>query len=159
MYFWENNSERALQWAEQKQKVGTINQPASVGAVLDLGYCLDLLDTKNISLLKESYILFKEEARRLGNTIPENKNHPKDKGNDRVLRYLDCAIIEFTHRFLKDNNEQPFDSVRASFIEGDAIYPDAGFFEKTHIQICIVNPNCIKGFFVPRDSNPRFKQV
>lgn len=47
-------------------------------------------------------------------------------------------------------NELPFDSVRAAFIEGDTIYPGAGFNEKTHIQICIINPDCIKGFFLPR---------
>jgi hypothetical protein len=47
-------------------------------------------------------------------------------------------------------SQPAFDSVRAAFIEGDKIYPGAGFNEKTHIQICIINPNCIKGFFKPR---------
>jgi len=26
----------------------------------------------------------------------------------------------------------------------------AGLFAKSHIQICVRNPNCIKGFFMPR---------
>ena len=60
------------------------------------------------------------------------------------------AVIEYTHSFLKTRNEIPFDSVRAAFIEGDPIYPGAGFNDKTHIQLCIINPNCIKGFFLPR---------
>lgn len=31
------------------------------------------------------------------------------------------------------------------------LYPEAGFTEKNHIQICIRNPNCIKSFFLPRE--------
>jgi len=45
---------------------------------------------------------------------------------------------------------EPFDSVRSLFVEGEELYPGAGFHEKNHIQICIRNPNCIKSFFVPR---------
>ena len=41
------------------------------------------------------------------------------------------------------------DSVRGVFVEGKSVYPGAGIPEKTHIQICIVNPNCIKGYFAP----------
>jgi len=52
MYFWENNPERALLWAEQKKKAGTLKEPAIVGAVLSLGKCLDLLDSAFIDLLK-----------------------------------------------------------------------------------------------------------
>ena len=101
---------------------------------------------------ENSYELFNSESESLDNPIPVNKSHPKDKGADRVLRYLDCAVIEFTHSFLKSNGEQQFDSVRAAFIEGSPIYPGASFHEKTHIQICIINPDCIKGFFLPRSN-------
>ena len=71
-----------------------------------------------------------------------------------VMEYLDCAVVEYTHSFLKSKNQPAFDSVRAAFIEGEKIYPGAGFNEKTHIQICILNPNCIKGFFKPRGGFP-----
>lgn len=33
------------------------------------------------------------------------------------------------------------------FTEGKPLYPGAGFHEKSHIQICVRNPNCIKGYF------------
>ena len=36
------------------------------------------------------------------------------------------------------------------FWEGHSLYPNAGFAEKNHIQICVCNPNCIKGYFLPR---------
>ena len=44
-----------------------------------------------------------------------------------------------------------FDSTRAVFIEGGPAFEGAGLFERTHIQICIRNPNCIQGFFMPRE--------
>lgn len=37
------------------------------------------------------------------------------------------------------------------------MYPGAALKEKTHIQLCIVNPNCIKGFFSPRKENVEFR--
>lgn len=159
MYFWENNQERAMQWALQKKKAGTLKEPAVAGAVLDLGYCFDLLDSSHIQLLIQCYNLFKKESKLLDKPIPKNLNHPKHNGPDKVLRFLDCAVIQYTQNFLVENGERPFDSVRAVFVEGNPIYPDAGFNEKSHIQICIINPNCIKGIFKPRSRNNKFHIV
>lgn len=36
------------------------------------------------------------------------------------------------------------------FWEGNQIYKNAGFRDRNHIQISVINPNCIKGFFLPR---------
>ena len=150
MYFWENNEKRAFDWANQKKKAGTLKKPASIGAVISLGNCLDLFDSSSISILQNYYTLFVEEAEKIGFKLPENENHPKDKSNDKVLRKLDCAVIEYMHSLIeKENSLKPIDSIRAAFIEGKEIYPGAGFNEKTHIQICIRNPNCIKGVFLP----------
>lgn len=44
-----------------------------------------------------------------------------------------------------------FDSVRAAFWEGESLYEGAGFRKQNHIQIAIINPNCIKGIFLPRE--------
>ena len=52
-----------------------------------------------------------------------------------------------------------FDSIRGVFFEGDELYPGAGFKEKDHIQICIRNPNCIKGYFLPRELIGNFPKV
>jgi hypothetical protein len=41
--------------------------------------------------------------------------------------------------------------VRAAFVEGGQLYPDAGFSAKSHIQICVRNVACIKGYFRPLD--------
>lgn len=44
-----------------------------------------------------------------------------------------------------------FDSTRRAFLEGGPAFPGAGIHKKSHIQICIRNINCIKGFFIPRE--------
>lgn len=39
------------------------------------------------------------------------------------------------------------DTVKAAFMEGEPIYPNASFHEKTHIQICVCDSRRIKGVF------------
>lgn len=68
---------------------------------------------------------------------------------DLLRRELDCAVIQALHQSMKKTNQKPFDSVRGLFWEGDQLYPQAGFKEKDHIQICIRNIDCIKGYFLP----------
>lgn len=36
---------------------------------------------------------------------------------------------------------------RGVVVEGKRIYPNAGFHEKSHIQVCVRNLRCIKGYF------------
>lgn len=43
-----------------------------------------------------------------------------------------------------------FDSVRGAFTEGVPAYPGTQFGDKNHIQVCVRNKKCIKGFFLPR---------
>jgi hypothetical protein len=42
-------------------------------------------------------------------------------------------------------------SVRGVFFEGTDLYDNAGFKSNNHIQIAVRNPNCIKGYFIPRE--------
>ena len=63
MYFWENNIDRAMQWAIEKKKRGTIKSPAVVGAILNLGYCCDFLDSRYIAMLKDSLLNTSKQAK------------------------------------------------------------------------------------------------
>lgn len=94
MYFWEQNLRRAWQWAEQqsKSKNSKVKTPAVLGAVIDLGYCLNLLDSRSIELLKAQYNIFVEECKTMNKTIPVNKN--VGMNTDLLLRDLDCAVIQ-----------------------------------------------------------------
>jgi hypothetical protein len=158
IYFWENNKQRALNFVtDLKNARGRntwIKRPAVVGAILDLGYCLDLLDAEFIDLVKESYKSLLLSCNKFDIPIPENRNVGNSK--DLLLRELDCAVIRNLHFQRELHDLKLFDSIRAAFIEGNPLYNNAGFYEKTHIQLCICNPNCIKGYFLPRESNDNY---
>ena len=146
-YFWENSYERAYDFACHPPGQRVIQSPAVVGAVIDLQFCLDLLDTGCLKLLYDSFVTFSAAANRMGRALPKNKY---GKGSqDLLLRNLDYAVIENLHRDREIKHLLPFDSVRSVFTEGDELYPGAGFKNKNHIQLCIRNPNCIKGYFNP----------
>lgn len=152
-YFWEQSPSRAMEYAQAaaKRKGSSIKEPAVLGAVLELGYCLDLLDYRNLAFLKTGFAMLKSNPK--GRSLEALKNRAPSAGspNDLLMRELDCAVIENVHDIIRENDQKPFDSVKGVFWEGDLLYPDAGFREKNHIQICIRNPNCIKGLFIPRN--------
>jgi len=147
IYFWENAPHRAWQFACEQQKRGRIKKPFVVGVILDLGNCMDLLDTHYHEFLKVGHHSYKSMFPELIQKIT-NKG-----GEDKVLRYLDCAIFQFVHFNLKATQEPPFDSIRCAFEEGTPTYPGSGILDKTHIQICVRNTRCIKGYFRPLDEN------
>ncbi len=103
-----------------------------------------------------------DESYRLSDLpLPKNKDLPNDEHKDRILRELDCAAIEYMHARIEQtiqrniqtngfSNYRKFDSTRGVFTEGGPAFNGAGIFEKSHIQICVRNLNCIKGFFLPR---------
>ena len=152
VYFWENSPERALEYAtylkeNPERAINPITKPSVIGAIIDLGFCFDLIDYKMLRLLKSGYDIFNSAWENTGRKLPINKI--AGNSSDLLMRELDCAVIESIHDFRKNKSLDPFDSVKGVFWEGEQLYPNAGFREKNHIQICILNQNCIKGFFLP----------
>lgn len=156
IYFWENNEARALKYAKEcmERPASSIKKPAIIGAVIDLGYCMDLTDSEYLDELKDAYDLLSSIHKNTGEPLPENKK--TGKSSDLLIRKLDCAVIEAVHTINSRSELPPYDSVKGVFWEGKELYPNAGFREKNHIQICVRNPNCIKGFFFPRDINKKY---
>lgn len=163
-YVWENNYQRALRWAEEKrQRKDTPDdyKPSVVGVIYLLEYCLDFTDNQFIDLLPTYYELFKMEVENAGRMLPTNKDMPTAGFPDKVFRELDCAVIEYIHHNIRENISidkarkgyselKQFDIVRGIFTEGGPIFEGAGIQSRNHIQICIRNLDCIKGFFIPR---------
>lgn len=154
IYFWENSFPRAQEWAvaycernHKKYPDKEKKRPAVIGAVIALGHCLNLTDYGSSEVLKNGYEILAYELSLHGKELPINKNV---KGNgDLLLRELDCAVIQRIHQYNKEMHNKSYDSVRGVFLEGDPVYPESGIMEKSHVQLCIVNPNCIKGYFNP----------
>jgi hypothetical protein len=157
MYFWDHSPERAMSFALEKQirRPELIKTPSVIGAVIDLGYCLDLIEYENVQLLKWGYVVLEQSSG--SKNLPSNRDSLGT--NDKLMRELDCAVIETLHRSIALEGRNPFDSVRGVFVEGDEVYPGSGIREKDHIQICIRNPNCIKGYFRPRVRDVGFAEV
>jgi len=144
IYFWLNDPIRALEWAKQRNK----KEPAVLGAIIDLGECLDLCERDSIILIQHAYELLKKECNEQGIEMSINKT--PDDGGYNIIRNLDCAVIQRLHIELEKEGCKPFDTVKGYFQESKDAYDGASIKEKSHIQICVRNTQCIKGYFLPR---------
>lgn len=146
IYFWLNDPIRALEWANRTDKAGKkiLKEPAVIGAIIDLKTCLNLSEYECIQTLKLGYDLLNKTPK-----IKELVNKAPDKGGFDLLRPLDCAVINYTYQILLDKGT-PFDTVMGYFQEDEPAFPGAGIRKKSHIQICVRNPECILGYFLPR---------
>jgi hypothetical protein len=78
------------------------------------------------------------------------KSSEKLPANKGANRQLDCAVIKYVHEINKRLGLPMYDTIRSAFLEGVPIYPDSNFTDRLHIEICVLNPDLIKGYFLPR---------
>lgn len=162
-YFWEADPHRALEFAEDRVRLGRYTKAAVVGAVIDLGNCLDMSNRENVELFRAYHDSFLTVQSLAGLPVPKNEDSRTDPHNDRLLRYLDRAVFVHLHESIaeaaKANRRKkgfksaalkPFDTVRGVFTEGGPLYDGCGFHERTHVQIAVRNiTECIIGLFKP----------
>ena len=98
-------------------------------------------------MLRTGFQFLERSLQETGQPMPVNR--PLRDGNELLLRHLDCAAINAVHAFRSERQFPAFDTVRSAFIEGGELFPGTTFREKNHIQICVRNPKCIKGYFWP----------
>lgn len=153
IYFWENSPSRALHWANfiksnPKLFKGKVTKPFVIGAIIDLGVCLDLSEAASLKYVKSGHASLKELFEFVGIPMPENKRGGS-RDEDLVLRHLDCAVINHVHE-LREKAELPaYDTVRGVFLEGEPLYEGGRIMEKTHIQVCVRDKRSIRGYFRP----------
>lgn len=142
VYFWEANPRRGYQFAvEAAHRAGSsIADPFVVGAIVDLGLCLDLTTARGIALMQAAFESLQNSAASVQKALPVNSP-------DFLRRNLDCAVVRRLHSILAKSPAGPVDTVKGVFTEGAPAYPGAGFLEKTHIQIAVCHHSCIKGVF------------
>ena len=82
-------------------------------------------------------------------TLATNEPMLKNVGRtpDKLGRKLDCAVLNQLHDYRHKRNLQKYDTVRGPFLEGRRTYPGAGFRNENHIQLCVRESHCIKGYF------------
>jgi hypothetical protein len=154
-YFWEDSYDRALRWAqaEAKKANGKVKTPAVLGAIIDLGNCLNLIDSEHLDLVKAAHKAYLELCKISGLEPAQNK------GKDLRARYLDKAVFETLHKLRQQEKKKPFDTVRAFFVEGEPLYENAGLHSLDHIQICVRNPRQIVGYFLPNSRRTKRRSV
>lgn len=142
VYFWESNPQRGMEFVREAslRRGSKISKPFVVGAIIELGSCLDLTTSSGIDQIRIAHQSSLALSKAGGWELPRNSS-------DGLRRYLDCAVIRRLHGILDDNGMPPIDSVKGIFLEGAPAYPGSGFREKTHVQIAVCNLACIKGVF------------
>lgn len=145
IYFWEFGADRALKFAQDQKRRGKTKTPAIVGALVQLGRCFDLMDTRFTEELPVAFHLLKDVHAEGGKPLPENGGKTPDK----LLRRRDCAVLNFYLSWLEDKSTTVFDSVRCGFVEGPPAFEGSGIRHRSHVQIAIRNPACVVGVFRP----------
>ncbi|MDR3693022.1 hypothetical protein [Mucilaginibacter sp.] len=145
-YFWEQDPSRALQYATENSQGKQKNKKAAkipfvIGSIIELGNCLNLVESTSLNILTESYNNLKNTMDKSGLPMPMNK------GNNRSL---DCAVIKYIHQANKDAGKPAYDTIRCAFPEGEEAFPGSMITSRLHIQLCVCNPACIKKYFLPR---------
>lgn len=159
IYFWEGNPLRAYQFAVEAMSRrfitrGVIDEPFVVGAVIDLGICCNIQDQSTLEELEIAYRLLKISNASTKIRMPKNQ-----KGADRFLRHLDCAVVNYLHVIRKLRKLPTYDSVRAAFHEGGELYDGSAFTKLAHIQIAVRSEEQILGYFRPRYKFPSVEEV
>jgi hypothetical protein len=157
VYFWENSPERALHYAcelrdNPVRSNSAVETPAVIGAVIDLGYCLNLLDQKSIRLVAKANELYMNACQADGVAMLENRD--SGSSTDLLLRYRDCAVIEMLHAARDQAEATNFDSVRGMFSEGEPLYPHAGFLREESSPDLYQEPQLHQGLLPPPQARP-----
>jgi len=145
IYFWEQNPARALEYAIESSMKKQFNKipiqtPFVIGAIIELGNCLNLVEPESLATLKEAFAGLEGIMNEAGKSVPKN-----EKNN----RRLDSAVFKHLHASRRKNSSIPFDTIRCAFNEGDPIYPGANFTTRLHLQLCVINRNVIQGYYLP----------
>jgi len=151
IYFWEHGPQRAFEWAVEQARFSRTRSenPFVLGARINLGVCLDLLDTANTELLRRWYVSFRRFVRQKGTRMPQNRHALGSWRGDKVLRFLDCAVIDYTVKSVAERERVEYQTVRGVFLEGKPAFSGSKIALKSHIQIAVRNPACIVQFFRP----------
>jgi hypothetical protein len=157
IYFWEHGPQRAYEWAIEQARLGgaKVRNPSVLAAKINLGVCLDLLDTANTRLLGRWYARFRCSMRQNGIRMPKNRDAAGSRPGDKLLRYRDCAVIDYTVSRLAGTERVRYQTVRGVFLEGGPAFPGSEIALKSHIQIAVRDRKCLAGFFRPDSADYR----
>ncbi len=134
IYFWEGSRTQAEQWAVEQFG----DQADVLEVVIDLGRCLNLLESTYHDGLKATYQNLRTVYRSQGWTLPKNQKKRHD---------LDCLVmnkyVEFMERF-EGQQGIVFQTVRGVFEEGRPLFPGSAIRAQSHVQIAVRDVACMR---------------
>jgi hypothetical protein len=129
--FWEFAPERARIWGDK----GGV-----VGAVIQLGVCLDLMDVGYTALLAEEFEATRVRHKRRRMALPTNRGKRRDP---------DCLVINELVASAEKIDGITYQTVRCAFLEGEPAFPGSAILRESHVQIVVRDKGCIHGVFRP----------
>ena len=146
IYFWEENPRRAIDYSQESALGMQFNKtqiktPFAIGAIIELGNCLNIVESESLAILEATYKEFKQALTAIEAKMPTNKDNNKA---------LDCAVFQYLHQLNREAGKEDYDTIRCAFAEGGEIYPGSTISKRLHMQICVINPDYIKGYFLPK---------
>lgn len=160
-YFFQDGPLRAWKWAVEWVVRRHGGQPAVISADISLEDCFDLLDIANWNYLLAAHQVLSSTAAAPSQTSPVVRNHtgrrfhiasPAPVSGRSGHNKLDCAVVKMAVNVRR--RRQRVQSVRGAFVEGQQLYNNSYFFDHSHVQIAVLEPNAIiPTSFVLEDAN------
>jgi hypothetical protein len=137
-YFFYDAPGHASNWAEsvaiRRQASNPTVKPVVIEAEIDLGNCLNLLDSLYWPLVAASYASVPASVTQLAFGVA---------GPQAGFNYRDCAALNaIISAFII--NGTPLDTIVAAFAEGTPIGPGSYLFDKSAVAICVQHPGLIR---------------
>ncbi len=130
VYFWEYAPYRVWEWAGFVASLKN-DEPAVLRATIRLGFCVNLLDTRDIPGLIGVYTRLAQ----ISADIPVNTL--------RGAHYLDRFVVDAYAEFYQKQYQRTVQTVRGCFPEGAPIYNGSRILSKAHVQVAVRDLSCI----------------
>ena len=141
VYFFQDAPNRAWEWAHSRHP----DDPAVVGADLELADCMDLLDNAWIPVLADAYNAYIGLLKETGRTPPAQTG-----GAHR----LDREVINYAIGVLSQSGIE-ISCVRGAFAEGRPAYPGSALYDRTHVQISVRDVSkCVRQVWLESPPHP-----
>jgi hypothetical protein len=131
VYFWEYAPFRAREWANFKSRQ-TGENPAVLEARIQLGVCLNMLDTEHtidLDLISDIMVGRADNLELLQNNASGG-------------HFLDRAVIDGLCDSIATGGT-PVQTVRGCFPEGEPLFPTSKILRKAHVQIAARDLACL----------------
>lgn len=172
IYFWEDAPVRAWAWALDRSKRSG-HPPAVISALVVLRDCLDLLDIDGWRFVRKAYgLLERLDALGVEQLLQQQPSFYVDARNKsqkhylgtrinpppslrQGFNYLDCNVIEHAVLLAEGITGKRVGSVRGAFLEGQQLYDNSYFIDRSHVQIAVRDPGMISDLMIEPEADLR----